>query len=101
MEILVFLLGLGCLVLIAWAIASSTDATAIALVTDAVSGRKLQQQNRHQEPSSLTPPEIQECNSSQPNITAPPTPTAPPRRVVTLRQPPSSTRVQLPKLMDI
>ena len=84
MEILVFLLGLGCLVLIAWA---------IALVTDAVSGRKRQQQNRPQQPPSLTPPEIQERNSSQPTIIATPPTSTPPRRVVALRQP-TSTRVR-------
>jgi len=84
MEILVFLLGLGCLILVAWA---------IALVTNAVFGRKRRQQNRHQEPPSLTPPEIQERNSSQPTITASHAPSVPPRRVVTFRQP-ISTRVR-------
>jgi hypothetical protein len=76
MKILGFLLGLGCLILVAWA---------IALVAGAVFGCKRRQQNRPQEPPSLTPPEIQERNSSQSTITAP---SAPPRRVVTLRQPP-------------
>ncbi len=74
MGILGFLFGLGCLVLIAWAIASSTDATAIALVIGAVFGRKRQQQNRPQQPPSLTPPETQERNSLQSIITAPLTP---------------------------
>jgi restriction system protein len=84
MKIVGFLLELGCLILVAWA---------IALVTDAVSGRKRRQQNRHQKPLSLTPPEIQERNSLQPTITAPPPPSAPPRKVVALRQP-TSTRVR-------
>ncbi len=87
MEILGFLLGLGCLILVAWV---------IALVAGAVFGRKRCQQNRHQEPPSLTPPEIQERNLSQPTITAPPPPSAPLRRVVTFRQPPVSTRVRPP-----
>ncbi len=84
MEILGFLFGLGCLILVAWA---------MALVTDAVSGRKRRQQNRPQEPPLLTPPEIQERNSSQPTIAAPPPPSAPRRKVVALRQP-TSTRVR-------
>lgn len=85
MEIVSFLFGLGCLVLIAWV---------IALVIGAVSGRKRRQQNRHQEPPSLKPPEIQERNS--PSIIAvPPTLTVLRRKVVALRQP-ASTRVRLP-----
>ncbi|PSB30611.1 restriction endonuclease [Chlorogloea sp. CCALA 695] len=87
MEILGFLLGLGCLILVAWA---------ISILGGLVFGRKRRHQNRPQEPPSLTHPEIQERNSSQPTITAPPPPSAPPRRVVTLRQPPVSTRVRLP-----
>ncbi len=86
MEILGFLLGLGCLVVIVWA---------IALFGSLVFGRKRRQQNRHQKPPSLTPPEIQERNSSQSTITAPP-PSALLRRVVTFRQPPVSARVRLP-----
>ena len=84
MEILGFLLGLGCLILVAWA---------ISILGGLVFGRKHRQQNRPQEPPSLTPPEIQERNSSQSTITALPPPSAPPRRVVTLRQP-TSTRVR-------
>ena len=84
MEILGFLFGLGCLILVAWA---------ISILGGLVFGRKHRQQNRPQEPPSLTPPEIQERNSSQSTITALPPPSAPPRRVVTLRQP-TSTRVR-------
>ncbi len=47
MGIFGFLFGLGCLVVIAWA---------IALVTNAVLGRKRRQQNRPQQPPSLAPP---------------------------------------------
>ena len=54
MEILGFLFGLGCLVLVAWA---------IAILGGLVFGRKRRQQNRHQQPPSLTHPEIQERNS--------------------------------------
>ena len=86
MEILGFLLGLGCLVLIAWA---------ITFVTGAVFGRKRRQQNRNQEPPSLKPLEIQKRNSSQPTITVSHAPSAPPSRVAALRQP-TSTRVRLP-----
>ncbi len=85
MEILGFLLGLGCLILVAWA---------IALFTNAVSGRKRRQQNRPQQPPSLTPPEIQERNSPS-TVAVPPTLTVPHRKVVALRQP-ASTRVRLP-----
>lgn len=46
-----FLFGLGCLILVAWA---------IALVASTVSGRKRRQQNRLPQQPSLTPPEIQE-----------------------------------------
>ncbi len=77
-----------------WAIASSTDATAIALVAGAVFGRKRRQQNRPQQPPSLTPPEIQERNSPS-TIAAPLTPTVPRRKVVALRQP-ASTLFRLP-----
>ncbi len=82
MEILGFLFGLGCLILVAWA---------IAFFTNAVSGRKRRQQNRPQQPPSLMPPEIQERNSPS-TIAVPPTPTVPHRKVVALRQP-ASTRV--------
>ena len=87
MEILGFLFGLGCLVLIAWA---------ISILGGLVFGRKRRQQNRHQQPPSSTPSKIQKRNSSQPTITAPPALSAPPRRVVTLRQSPVSSRVRLP-----
>ncbi len=83
MGIFGFLLGLGCLILVAWA---------IALFGSLVFGRKRRQQNRPQELPSLKPPEIQERNLSQPTITAPLPPSAPPRRVVTFRQL-TSTRV--------
>jgi restriction system protein len=84
MEILGFLLGLGCLILVAWT---------ITILGGLVFGRKRRQQNRPQKPPSLTPPKIQERNSAQSTIAAPPALSAPPRRVVTLRQP-TSTRVR-------
>ncbi len=65
----------------------------IAILGGLAFGRKRRQQNRPQEPPSLTPSEIQERNSAQSTITAP---SVPPRKVVTLRQPPVSTRVRLP-----
>ncbi len=86
MGIFGFLFGLGCLVLIAWV---------IAILGHVVFGRKRRQRNRPQQPPSLTSPEIQERNSSQPTIAAPPTPTVPHRRVVALRQP-VSTLFRLP-----
>lgn len=82
MEILGFLFGLGCLVLIAWA---------IALLGDLVFGRKPRQQNR--QPPPHTHPEHQSRNSSQPTTVTPP---VPPRRVIALREPLVSTRVRLP-----
>ncbi len=85
MEILGFLFGLGCLVLIAWT---------ISLLGGLVFGRKRPQQNRPQQSPSPTPPEIQERNLPS-TIAAPLTPTVPRRKVVALRQP-ASTRVRFP-----
>lgn len=86
MEILGFLFGFGCLVLIVWA---------IALLGGLVFGRKRRQQNRSQEPPSLAPPEIQErFGSPQSTIAASPTLAILRRRVVALGQPPVSTRVR-------
>ncbi len=82
MEILGFLFGLGCLVIIAWA---------IAFVGHVVFGRKLRQQNRPPHPPSPKSTEQRSRNSS------PSTPVLTPvlpRRVDTLRQPPVSTRVR-------
>ena len=89
MEILGFLFGLGCLIVVAWA---------IALVAGAVFGRKHRQhrqQNRPPGQPSPNPTELRERNSPQSTITVPPTSTAPRRKVVALRQP-ASTRVRLP-----
>lgn len=81
MEILVFLMGLGCLVLIIWA---------IALLAGAVFGRKRQQQNR--QPPSPKPTKHLTRNPSQLTTAVPP---VPPHRVVVLRQPPASSRIRL------
>lgn len=87
MGILGFLFGLGCLVVVVWA---------IAFVGQAIFGRKHRQRRRPQQPLSLAPPEIQErFGSPHPPIAAPPAPTVPHRRVVARRQPPVSSRVRL------
>ncbi len=57
MEILVFLLGLGCLVLIAWA---------MALVTGAVFGRQRRQPDQRHGQPSLQPTHLEEDRISQP-----------------------------------
>ena len=88
MEIFGFLFGLGCLVLIAWA---------IALVAGAVFGRKCRQLYQRYEQPSLQPTELEERPTPQPTITEPDATLAVPRRkVVPLSQPPASTRVYLP-----
>ena len=86
MEIFGFLFGLGCLVVIVWV---------IAFVGHAVFGcQRGQPHQRHEQPSPQTT-KFRERNLPQPTIAAPPTSTVPRRRVVTLRQPPISTRVRL------
>lgn len=82
MGILGFLFGIGCLVVIVWA---------IALLGALVFGRKRQQQNRH--PPSPKPAEQQSRQRSQPTTVSTP---VLPRRVVARRQPPVSTKVRLP-----
>ncbi len=86
MGIFGFLFGLGCLVVIAWA---------IAILGGLVFGRKHRQPDqRHEQPSPM-PTELEERKSPQPTITAPSTPAVPRRRVVALSLPPTSTRVRL------
>ena len=89
MGIFGFLFGLGCLVLIAWAIT-----TLSSLVFD-LFGHKRRQQNRPLGQPSPKPTQFRERNSPQPTIAAPPTLTTPHRQVVALRQPVLS-RVRLP-----
>lgn len=82
MEILGFLLGLGCLVVIVWA---------IALFGSLVFGRKSRRQNRpHEQPPSPPPKFTQQISSKLPPVS-----TVQPRKVVALKSPPVSTRVRL------
>ncbi|PSB30102.1 restriction endonuclease [Chlorogloea sp. CCALA 695] len=83
MEIFVFLIGLGCLVLIVWA---------IALFGKLVADRKYRRQNRPQRRSSSPPPESKQKIASE----APPLAAVQPSQVVALVQPPVSSRVRLP-----
>ncbi len=86
MGIFGFLFGLGCLVLIAWA---------IALLGDLLFGRKHRQQNRPQEQPLPKPTQFRErFGSSQPPIATPPTPTAPRRRIVAPQEQPSPKPTQ-------
>jgi restriction system protein len=81
MEILGFLLGLGCLVLIVWA---------IALFGSLVFGRKRRRQNRpHEQPPSPPQKSKQKIASEAPPLAVRP------RQVVALKQPPVSSRVRL------
>ncbi len=73
MEILGFLFGLGCLVLIAWA---------IAIFGGLVFSRKRRNKTDLNSSHRLRPPKIQERNSSQPTITASPAPAVLRRKVV-------------------
>ncbi|PSB27620.1 restriction endonuclease [Chlorogloea sp. CCALA 695] len=84
MEILAFLLGLGCLVLIVWA---------IALFGSLVFGRKRRARSRpHGQPPS-PPPELRPPFSSQRSLLVTPVPGS---KVIALKQAPASTRVCLP-----
>jgi restriction system protein len=85
MGIFGFLFGLGCLVLIAWA---------IALLGGLIFSRQRRQPHQRQEQPSPQPTQFRERNSPQSTIAAPPTRTVPRRRVVAIRQP-VSTRVHL------
>ncbi len=83
MEILVFLLGLGCLVVIAWA---------IALFGKLVADRKYRRPNRPQERSPSAPPKSnQQIAASELHTVA-----AQPRKVIALKTSPVSARVRLP-----
>ena len=83
MEMFIFLLGLGCLVLIIWA---------IALFGKLVADRKYRRQNRPQRRSPSAPPESRQKIASK----APPLAAVQPSQVVALVQPPASNRVRLP-----
>lgn len=82
MEIFVFLLGLGCLVLFVWA---------IAFIGSLISGWKYRR--RPQERSLPAPPEIR-----QQRIPASPPVAFRPQKAIALKQPPVPTRVRLPSL---
>ncbi len=83
MEILGFLLGLVCLVVIAWA---------IALLSHAVFGRKPRQPRRPPE----QPPNTPEVRERETSALAPPLLPASPHQGILAQQPPVSTRVRLP-----
>ncbi len=83
MEILAFLVGLGCLVLIIWV---------IALLSKLVADRKYRRQNRPQGQSLSVPPESKQQISSR----LPPVGVVQLRQLVTLKSPRVSTRVRLP-----
>jgi restriction system protein len=83
MEILAFLIGPGCLVLIIWA---------IALLNKLIADRKYRRQNRPQRRSPSPPPESKQKIASE----APPLAAVQPSQVVALVQPPVSSRVRLP-----
>ena len=81
MEIFVFLLGLGCLVLIVWV---------IALFSKLIADRKYRRQNRPQGRSPSLPPEFEQQIASEPPVAVQP------RKLVALKLPPVSARVRLP-----
>lgn len=82
MEIFIFLIGLGCLVLIIWA---------IALLSKLVADQKRRRKNRPQGRSPSAPPESKQLIASK----LPPV-AGQPRKVVALKQLPVSKRVRLP-----
>lgn len=82
MGIFVFLLGLGCLVLIMWA---------IALFGSLISGWKYRRQRRSFKRSPSPPPKSEQQIASEPHPVAVQT-----RKVVALKQPPVSSGVRLP-----
>ena len=77
------MIGLGCLVLIVWA---------ITLFGKLVADRKYRRQNRPQRRSPSAPPESKQKIASE----APPLAAVQPSQVVALVQPPVSSRVRLP-----
>ncbi len=79
MAIFGFLFGLGCLIVIAWA---------ITLLSHAVFGRQRGQSDQRHEQPSAQPTQFRERSSSQPTIAAPPTPTVSRRRVVAPQEQP-------------
>lgn len=85
MEMFGFLIGLGCLVLIVWA---------IALFSSLVFGRKRRRQNQQQGRSPSVPPE----STPKISLKLPPVATVQPRKVIALKRPPISTRVRSPSL---
>ncbi len=84
MEILGFLLGLGCLILIAWA---------IALFGSLISGWKYRRRRRPQERSLSEPPEIR-----QQKVSASPPVAVRLQKAIALKQLPDNARVRLPSL---
>lgn len=84
MEILGFLFGLVCLVVIVWA---------IALFSSLVFGRKRQGRNRPQGRSLSVPPEIKQQRPSEPPPVA-----VRPQKAIALKRTPVSTKVRLPSL---
>lgn len=84
MEILGFLLGLGCLVVIVWA---------IALFGSLISGWKCRRQSRSQERSPSTPSEFKRRTAAS---ESPPVAPVQPRNVIALKRSPVSARVRLP-----
>ena len=91
MEILAFLLGLGCLVLIIWAMAAPA-VLGIALFSKLIADRKYRRQNKPQRRSPSPPPESKQKIASE----APPLAAVQLSQVVALVQPPASSRVRLP-----
>ena len=82
MEIFVFLIGLGCLVLFVWA---------IALLSKLIADRKYRRQNRPQERSPSAPPKSdQQIASKLPPVAVQP------RKAAALKRSPVSTKVRLP-----
>ncbi len=84
MEIFGFLLGLGCLVLVTWA---------IALLGNIVFGRKHRRRTRSHEQPPTNILEFREQETPAPNLPVKP---VSPRRVIVTEQPLAETRVRLP-----
>ncbi len=84
MEIFGFLLGLGCLVLVTWV---------IALLGNAIFGRKRRRRMRSHEQPPTNILEFRERETSAPNLPVQP---VSPRRVIATEQSLAETRVRLP-----
>ncbi len=88
MEILAFLIGLGCLVLIVWAMAAPA-VLGIALLNKLIADRKYRQQNRPERRSPSAP-----SKSKQQIVSKLPLVAVAPRQLVALKSPPVSSRVR-------